>query len=104
LALTSVLDPVAFSQETATGVVLVDFWAPWCGPCKNLMPVLEEMSGKFPQVKFLKVNADESQAIAEQFGVSALPTLVVLKDGRVVSKNTGAPGRTQLRDFIESAL
>ena len=104
MALTPITSAADFTAQTGSGITLVDFWAPWCGPCKNLMPVLEAMSAQFPQVKFVKVNADELPDLGEQYGLSSLPTLLLFVNGRMVNKQVGAPSRSQLKDFIESAL
>ena len=104
MALTPINSPAEFDATIAQGIALVDFWAPWCGPCKNLMPVLEDMATKFPEVKFVKVNADDQPDIAEKFGLASLPTLLLFQNGRMVNKQVGAPSRSQLKDFVESAL
>ena len=74
------------------GFTLVDFWAEWCMPCKRLMPIVEVVSEKFPNVKFTKVNVDENPNLASQFNIRTIPTLVLLKNGTPVAvKNGGAP-------------
>lgn len=78
-----------FESETKTGAVLVDFWAPWCGPCRMQTPILEQIVGKVDGAKIAKVNVDEAPALAAKFGVQSIPTLVVLKDGRPVKQMVG---------------
>ncbi|MDF2903752.1 MAG: thioredoxin, partial [Bacillus sp. (in: firmicutes)] len=84
MAISHVTDQT-FSAETNSGVVLVDFWAPWCGPCKMIAPVLEELDSELGgKVKIVKVDVDENQETAGKFGIMSIPTLLVLKDGEVV--------------------
>lgn len=71
------------------GTALVDFYADWCGPCKMLSPVIEEVSSERSDVKFVKVNVDECPEIAQIFGIMSIPTLIVFKDGSAVSQNVG---------------
>ena len=71
-----------FAQETAEGLVLVDFWAPWCGPCKMIAPVLEELDDEMgDKVRIVKLNVDDNQETAGKYGVMSIPTLLLLKDG-----------------------
>ena len=81
--------------------VLIDFYADWCGPCKMVSPVIDEIADENPQYLVCKVNVDEEQQLAEQFGVSSIPTLVVMKNGEVVSRSTGAKPKAQILAMLE---
>src|SRR5690625_6757293 len=79
-----------FSEETSEGLVLADFWAPWCGPCKMIAPVLEELNEEMgDKVKIVKLNVDDNQETAGEYGVMSIPTLLLMKDGNVVDQVVG---------------
>ena len=78
-----------FEQEVAEGIVLVDFWAPWCMPCRMLSPVVDAVSEEVTNAKVAKVNVDEQESLAARFDVMSIPTLIVLKDGKEVKRSVG---------------
>ena len=81
--------------------VLVDFWASWCGPCRMVIPVVEKIAEEYPEYKVVKVNVDEEQELAAQFGVMSIPTLMVVKNGEVVNKSVGAKNKQQILAMLE---
>lgn len=85
--------------------VVVDFWAEWCGPCKQIGPALEELSDELEgRVKIVKVNVDENNKVASELGIRGIPALFMFKDGQVVTNKTGAAPKAALQGWIESAL
>ncbi len=84
--------------------VLVDFWAPWCGPCRMVAPVLEEIAGERDDIRIVKLNVDENQETAANFEVLSIPTLILFRHGQVAKKVIGAMPKTRLLGEIEPAL
>jgi thioredoxin 2 len=91
--------------EAATIPVLVDMWAPWCGPCRMVSPALEQIAGEFAgQLKLVKVNADEAPALSQRFDVMAIPTLILFRNGEVIDTQVGAAPVSHLRSWVTSKL
>jgi len=81
--------------------VLIDFFANWCVPCKMLSPVIDELAQEMPSVKVVKVNVDEEPELAQKFQVMSIPTLVVMKDGKMVNKTIGVRPKDEIREMLE---
>ena len=94
-----------FESTISEGVTLVDFWATWCGPCKMIAPIIEELAEDFDgKATIAKVNTDEEQDIAIKFGIRSIPTLLFFKDGKMVDQMIGAAGKDVIADKIDALL
>jgi thioredoxin 1 len=89
----------------AEGLVLVDFWAEWCGPCKMIAPILDEIAGEYEgKLQVTKLNIDENPATAPKYGIRGIPTLLLFKDGQVAATKVGALSKGQLKEFLDANL
>jgi len=94
-----------FAEATASGVTLVDFWAEWCAPCRAIAPTIEELATDYAgKAAVGKVNVDDAPGLAQNFGVSSIPTLLVIKDGQEVKRFVGVTKKTDLAAAIDAAL
>ena len=99
------IDDSSFEAEVVKSEkpAVVDFWAPWCGPCKAITPVLEDLAGTYgEQIKFTKCNVDDNPVTPGKFGIKAIPTLIFFKDGEVVDQITGMVAKSKLEDTIKN--
>ncbi len=93
-----------FKEKTAKGVVLVDFFANWCGPCRMMAPILEELSKEITGASFYKVDVDEDEKLACSFGILSIPTMILFVDGKKVDKHIGLMSKSDLKDMIEKHI
>lgn len=94
-----------FESVVNEGVSLVDFWAPWCGPCRMIAPIIDELAADFDgKAKICKVNSDDETNLAVKFGIRSIPTILFMKDGKVVDTIIGATSKQSLADKINSLL
>lgn len=99
-----IINTEEFNETISNGVTLVDFFAEWCGPCKMLGPVLEELDSEYPDVKFVKVNVDDNMDLAEKYGIMSIPNVHIFKDGESVANMQGFRDAQGVKDFINNAI
>lgn len=100
--MTKAITDVTFEAETKDGLVLIDFWATWCGPCRMQAPILEKLSVEIPEdeLKIVKIDVDENPNTARQFGIMSIPTLLFKKNGQVVKQVAGAHTAAQIKQIV----
>lgn len=95
---------INFSSEILKSeqTVLLDFWAPWCGPCRMVSPIIDKIADEMPSVRVGKVNIDGEPELAQQFGVMSIPTLIVMKEGKILKKSMGAKAKDAILAMLNS--
>ena len=86
----------------SNGLSIIDFWAPWCSPCKMFSPIFENISKYFNNIKFYKINVDNDKSVAKHLGIMSIPTIVLFKDGKELKRNTGFLNEEELKKFLEN--
>jgi thioredoxin 1 len=94
-----------FQTTIANGITVIDFWAPWCGPCKTISPILEQLADEYGgKLLVAQVNVDDEKEVASQYMIMSNPTLLLFKDGQLEEKKTGAAPKAKLKEFIDMAF
>ena len=107
MAITEIADPKSWETDVLNSEkpVFVDFWAQWCGPCRMVGPVVEELAGDYDgKVNFVKVNVDNAQEIAQKYNIFSIPTLILLNKGEVIAQQVGAGSKETYQNMIDRAL
>ena len=94
------INQIDFKEEIKEGLVLVDFYAVWCGPCRMMHPIVDQISEEIKDVKVLKVNVDENEELARQYGIMSIPTFIIFKDGNMKEKKLGFMPKTELEKWL----
>ena len=104
--MSQVVTDTTFNEETDKGLVLIDFWATWCGPCRMQAPILDQLSEEYDEdeLRIVKMDVDENPQTPQQFGIMSIPTLLLKTDGQVVEKAVGVHSKEQLRQMIDQYL
>jgi len=101
----TVIDKDNFEEITNEGVTLVDFWAPWCGPCRMIAPVIDELAEEYKDKAVIgKVNTDENQELAAKYGVRSIPFIMFMKDGKMVDSMVGAASKDAFKEKLDAVL
>jgi len=103
VATTELIQATFEKTITDNKIVMIDFWAPWCGPCRSFAPLYEEISEKYPNIVFAKVNTEEEKDLAGQFQIRSIPTLMIFKEQIIIFSQAGALPKTALEDVIKKA-
>ena len=94
----------SFKESVSSGISVVDFWAEWCGPCKMLTPILEELDNEMDGISFYKVDADSNTDLAVELQITSIPTIIIYKDGEIIGRHQGAKPKVLMRKFIEDTI
>ena len=98
-----IVNEAEFDEQIKSGITLVDFYADWCGPCKMLSPILEDLDNEYSDITFIKVNCDDEMHLAERFGIMSIPAIYMFKDGNILASTGGYRPKADMKKFIEEA-
>lgn len=99
-----IINEAEFDELIKQGITLVDFYADWCGPCKMLAPILEELDNEYSNITFVKVNCDNDIHLAERYGIMSIPAIYLFKDGNILANTGGYRPKADMKKFIDGAI